>query len=289
MARVLVVDDSISVRKALEKILTSRDMDIIAADSAESAMSLLEQDSHVDLIISDVVMPGMDGFTLTTTLKEQDAFKAIPILLISGIVDDNSRNKAKQAGAVNIVKKPFTPDEILPPIQTALAQAAKPAPQAAASQPATPQANPQRASRPQPGASQGARAQGTQGAQGGQGGSQRERLQAQLNELVSKPEIGAAVLFNAQGKYLLAAGDPLPDASKVLKVLLSAAAALGNGITKSPLQSILLEYSQQSVLVYRVNPKLNIALTLSDANALSVAKYMLKKQLPHIKEALRSR
>jgi CheY-like chemotaxis protein/predicted regulator of Ras-like GTPase activity (Roadblock/LC7/MglB family) len=279
MARVLVVDDSISVRKALEKILTSRDMDIIAADSAESAMSLLEQDSHVDLIISDVVMPGMDGFTLTTTLKEKDAFKSIPILLISGIVDDNSRNKAKQAGAVNIVKKPFTPDEILPPIQTALAQAAKPAPQAAApaQQPAA-QAAPK--ARPQPGA---------QGAQGAQGGSQRERLQGQLSELVSKPEIGAAVLFNAQGKYLLAAGDKLPDASKVLKVLLSAAAALGNGITKSPLQSILLEYSQQSVLVYRVNPKLNIALTLSDANALSVAKYMLKKQLPHIKEALRSR
>lgn len=273
MARVLVVDDSISVRKALEKILTSRDMDIVAADSAESAMSLLEQDKNVDLIISDVVMPGMDGFTLTTTLKEQDTFKAIPILLISGIVDDNSRSKAKQAGAVNIVKKPFTPDEILPPIQKALAsQAAKPAPKPApaANKPSTPSAP---ASSP-PKSS---------------GGSQRERLQAQLSELVSKPEIGSAVLFNAQGKYLLAAGDKLPDASKVLKVLLSAAAALGNGVTKSPLQSILLEYSQQSVLVYRVNPKLNIALTLSDANALSVAKYMLKKQLPQIKEALRPR
>lgn len=272
MARVLVVDDSISVRKALEKILTSRDMDIVAADSAESAMSLLEQDKNVDLIISDVVMPGMDGFTLTTTLKEQDAFKAMPILLISGIVDDNSRNKAKQAGAVNIVKKPFTPDEILPPIQTALAQAAqaapKPAPKPAPAPTAAPAGSPAKPSG---------------------GGSQRERLQAQLTELVSKPEIGSALLFNAQGKYLLAAGDKLPDASKVLKVLLSAAAALGNGITKSPLQSILLEYSQQSVLVYRVNPKLNIALTLSDANALSVAKYMLKKQLPHIKEALRAR
>lgn len=272
MARVLVVDDSISVRKALEKILTSRDMDIVAADSAESAMSLLEQDKNVDLIISDVVMPGMDGFTLTTTLKEQDAFKAMPILLISGIVDDNSRNKAKQAGAVNIVKKPFTPDEILPPIQTALAQAAqaapKPAPKPAPAPTAAPAGSPAKPSG---------------------GVSQRERLQAQLTELVSKPEIGSALLFNAQGKYLLAAGDKLPDASKVLKVLLSAAAALGNGITKSPLQSILLEYSQQSVLVYRVNPKLNIALTLSDANALSVAKYMLKKQLPHIKEALRAR
>jgi CheY-like chemotaxis protein len=274
MARVLVVDDSISVRKALEKILTSRDMDIIAADSAESAISLLEQDKNVDLIISDVVMPGMDGFTLTTTLKEQDDFKAIPILLISGIVDDNSRNKAKQAGAVNIVKKPFTPDEILPPIQTALAnRAARPAAKpAAAPQSSPPAQQPQQAS-----------------AQKSGGGSQRERLQAQLSELVSKPEIGSAVLFNAQGKYLLAAGDRLPDASKVLKVLLSAAAALGNGIAKSPLQSILLEYSQQSVLIYRINPKLNIALTLSDANALSVAKYMLKKQLPHLKEALRAR
>jgi CheY-like chemotaxis protein len=274
MARVLVVDDSISVRKALEKILTSRDMDIIAADSAESAMSLLEQDKNVDLIISDVVMPGMDGFTLTTTLKEQDTFKGIPILLISGIVDDNSRNKAKQAGAVNIVKKPFTPDEILPPIQKALAQAATSEAAPAAPKPARAPQQPQ---------------QSAQKPASGSGGSQRERLQSQLSELVSKPEIGSAVLFNAQGKYLLAAGDKLPDASKVLKVLLSASAALGNGVAKSPLQSILLEYSQQSMLIYRVNPKLNIALTLSDANALSVAKYMLKKQLPQIKETLRSR
>jgi len=288
MARVLVVDDSISVRKALEKILTSRDMDIVAADSAESAMSLLEQDSSVDLIISDVVMPGMDGFTLTTTLKAQDTFKALPILLISGIVDDNSRSKAKQAGAVNIVKKPFTPDEILPPIQKALARAAASAPAAQPAPAATQQPSPATTQQPSPQQAppQAAKQPSQQGAS--QGGSQRERLQAQLSELVSKPEIGSAVLFNAQGKYLLAAGDKLPDASKVLKVLMSAAAALGNGVAKSPLQSILLEYSQQSVLIYRVNPKLSIALTLSDANALSVAKYMLKKQLPHIREALRS-
>ncbi|MEM7734697.1 MAG: response regulator [Deinococcota bacterium] len=274
MARVLVVDDSISVRKALEKILTSRDMDIVAADSAESAQSLLEQDKNVDLIISDVVMPGMDGFTLCKTLKEQAAFKTMPILLISGIVDDNSRSKAKQAGAVNIVKKPFTPDEILPPIQQAIAsrQAAAPATQAAQT-PARPAAAPAAQARPQRSS----------------GGSQKERLQAQLNELVSKPEIGAAILFNAQGKYLLAAGDRLPDAAKVLKVLLSAAVALGNGFSKSALQSVLLEYSEQSVLIHRINGKLSIALTLSDANALSVARYMLKKQLPHIREALRAR
>ncbi|MEM6429005.1 MAG: response regulator [Deinococcota bacterium] len=275
MARVLVVDDSISVRKALEKILTSRDMDIVAADSAESAQSLLEQDKNVDLIISDVVMPGMDGFTLCKTLKEQAAFKTMPILLISGIVDDNSRTKAKQAGAVNIVKKPFTPDEILPPIQQAIAsrQAA-----AAAAQPA-------QAARPA--AAPAAQAQARP--QSSSGGSQKERLQAQLNELVSKPEIGAAILFNAQGKYLLAAGNRLPDAAKVLKVLLSAAVALGNGFSKSALQSVLLEYSEQSVLIHRINGKLSIALTLSDANALSVARYMLKKQLPHIREALRTR
>jgi CheY-like chemotaxis protein len=280
-------------------------MDIVAADSAESAQSLLEQDKNVDLIISDVVMPGMDGFTLCKTLKEQAAFKTMPILLISGIVDDNSRSKAKQAGAVNIVKKPFTPDEILPPIQEAIAnrQAAAQAPTPPATAQARSQANlgsqgrtaqqrpPQgsQQSSPQssqPGSQPGAQ-QGSQ--QGSQRGSQKERLQAQLNELVSKPEIGAAILFNAQGKYLLAAGDRLPDAAKVLKVLLSAAVALGNGFSKSPLQSLLLEYSEQSVLIHRINGKLSIALTLTDANALSVARYMLKKQLPHIREALRAR
>ena len=66
--KVLVVDDSVSVRKALERILSTRQIKVVATGSGEEALQKLPE-SDPALVIADVVMPGMDGFTLCAKIK----------------------------------------------------------------------------------------------------------------------------------------------------------------------------------------------------------------------------
>ena len=112
MKQVLVVDDSISVRKALERILKPKNVEVLSADSAKVALDILEQ-QHPALIIADIVMPEMDGYEFCSLLKEHERLKTVPVLLISGIVNPEVKSRAKDVKAIGIVKKPFKPDTLL--------------------------------------------------------------------------------------------------------------------------------------------------------------------------------
>lgn len=117
MPNILVVDDSISVRKALERILEPHGHEVVVAASAEEALEKLAA-AAPELVISDVVMPGLDGYALAEKLRERDP--TLPLLLISGIVDDEVRERAADVGASAVVRKPFTPADLLPAIARAL-------------------------------------------------------------------------------------------------------------------------------------------------------------------------
>lgn len=109
-ARVLVVDDSMSVRKAIEKMLGDK-LDIVTVDSPQAARKSIIEKRPV-LIISDVIMPAEDGFMFSRSLKKHPKTKAIPILLMSGVVDSDSQQQARAAGAIGLLKKPFTKEEL---------------------------------------------------------------------------------------------------------------------------------------------------------------------------------
>ena len=117
--KALIVDDSISVRKALERILNTRDIVTVTAGSAEEAITLLPH-SDAEIIITDVVMPGMSGFELCKHIKAGE-MSHLPVVLISGVVDDEVNAQAAKAGASMIVTKPFTPEELFPKLEAALA------------------------------------------------------------------------------------------------------------------------------------------------------------------------
>ena len=117
--KALIVDDSISVRKALERILNTRDIVTLTAGSAEEAITVLPH-SEAEIVITDVVMPGMSGFDLCRHIKASD-MAHLPVVLISGVVDDEVNAQAAKAGASMIVTKPFTPEELFPKLEAALA------------------------------------------------------------------------------------------------------------------------------------------------------------------------
>jgi len=106
MPKVLVADDSIAVRKVAERLLTEAGLGVTLAANGEEALTSLAKECP-DLIVSDVIMPDKSGYEVCAFVRSQAAFAAIPVLLISGIVNDEVTKQAESCRADGVLKKPF--------------------------------------------------------------------------------------------------------------------------------------------------------------------------------------
>jgi two-component system chemotaxis response regulator CheY len=111
---VLLIDDSSTMRKIIGRSLRQAGIEFEniyeAADGVE-ALSLLEE-KQVDIILSDINMPNMDGITFLREKASRDHLKKIPVLMISTETGEDIMGEAKSLGAVGSIKKPFTPDKV---------------------------------------------------------------------------------------------------------------------------------------------------------------------------------
>src|SRR5271157_5030919 len=111
---VLIVDDSAAIRKTLQRVLQQTEVPIGTVYEAGDGMEAIAilKDKPVGLIFSDINMPNMDGLQLLGNLRANDAWKQIPVLMIT---TEGSKAKVMEAldlGAIGYVRKPFTPDQI---------------------------------------------------------------------------------------------------------------------------------------------------------------------------------
>ena len=103
--RILVVDDTEIARRLLETLLQSEGFITLSAENGERALQLAESELP-DLILLDLMMPGMDGFTVAHRLKSNPETKAIPIIVVSALEDRESRMRGLEAGAEEYLTKP---------------------------------------------------------------------------------------------------------------------------------------------------------------------------------------
>ena len=109
-ASVLIVDDEPSVRQTLSEWMRKKNFHVFEAEGGRQAMEMIQRDDP-DIVISDVLMPGMDGIQL---LKEAKAVKAdIPFLMISGYPSRSTAVDIMKYGASDYLPKPFTPEELV--------------------------------------------------------------------------------------------------------------------------------------------------------------------------------
>ena len=111
---VLVVDDSAAIRKILVRVLSQTDLPVEkvheAADGAEALKIMNSAD--VNLVLSDVNMPNMDGLELLTTIRAKAEWKKVSVIMITTEGSQAKVMEAVQLGANGYVRKPFTPDQI---------------------------------------------------------------------------------------------------------------------------------------------------------------------------------
>jgi two-component system response regulator FlrC len=113
--KVLIVEDDIDLREAITDTLALADIRYLEAGSGEEALSLLKQDS-VDMVISDVNMPGMDGHQLLAHLKQQNP--SLPVALITAYGQVERAVDAIRNGAADYLMKPFEPQQLIDLIRT---------------------------------------------------------------------------------------------------------------------------------------------------------------------------
>jgi two-component system, chemotaxis family, chemotaxis protein CheY len=112
LRKVLVVDDSVSMRQMVGFTLRQGGYEVVEAEHGQDALNKLAGLS-VDLILTDLNMPVMDGITLIQNVRKQPALKSKPILMLTTEGLAAKKEQGKAAGATGWIVKPFDPDKLL--------------------------------------------------------------------------------------------------------------------------------------------------------------------------------
>jgi len=119
---VLVVDDSPDTLRMLTDAIEDAGMTVLVALDGEQALSLTERITP-DIILMDALMPGMDGFEICRRLKRNSGLSHVPVIFMTGLGETEDIVKGLDAGGVDYLRKPISPDEMLARIKVHLANA----------------------------------------------------------------------------------------------------------------------------------------------------------------------
>jgi two-component system chemotaxis response regulator CheY len=109
---ILIVDDSESIREVVIFTLENAGYKVLSAVDGKDALRFLDG-SHLDMILTDLHMPNMDGIGLIKEVRKIEAYKFVPILYLTTESQQSIKNEARQAGATGWIVKPFMPDKLI--------------------------------------------------------------------------------------------------------------------------------------------------------------------------------
>jgi two-component system cell cycle response regulator DivK len=118
---ILYVEDNVDNRTLVRRILLSEDYKLLEAHNATEALEVLKT-SKPDLILMDINMPDMDGYTLTAKIKGMPGFNKVPIVALTANVMRGDREKTLEAGCDGYIQKPLDIDQLIKEIERFLAR-----------------------------------------------------------------------------------------------------------------------------------------------------------------------
>jgi len=123
---VYFIDDSATMREVIKIAFRRENINVITSSDAASAISQFEQNPP-NAVITDVIMPDQDGYSVCTQIKEHPQYGGIPVVLMSGVVNKAVADKAVSVHADELIRKPFQPQELIARVKSLLAPKTAPA------------------------------------------------------------------------------------------------------------------------------------------------------------------
>jgi len=114
--KVMIIDDSKTIRRTAENLLSKEGFQVIAAADGFEALSLIA-DNRPDLIFVDIMMPRLDGYQTCALIKNNREFKNTPVIMLSSKDSLFDRARGKVVGSDQYLTKPFTKEELLEAIE----------------------------------------------------------------------------------------------------------------------------------------------------------------------------
>ena len=110
---ILIVDDSSSLRTVVKLALVRAGYEVLEAGDGKEGLAALEKAGKVNLIVSDVNMPNMDGIAFVTQVKKHPRHKFVPVIMLTTEGQDAKKQEGRAAGAKAWIVKPFNPPQLL--------------------------------------------------------------------------------------------------------------------------------------------------------------------------------
>jgi CheY-like chemotaxis protein len=284
MPKVLVVDDSLSVRKVVEKALAGRSVEVLSAASGTEAIERIERD-RPDIVVCDVILPDKDGYQVCQFVRTHPLVGKTPVLLISGVVNSTVLARAAEVQSNDVMFKPFAADELVRKIDALLAGSANgvvatqpTAPPRASSAPVTP--SPHHANRAQP---------APRWADAGVSPAAPGDLKSRLAALAGTPGVRFVALADREGFLIESAGDAVPEievAGALAACLSESSEGIGRELGQGGLQGMMLEYERGTLLLHGVGRSALLAVLVTDVAALGKIRYFVKKSLQGIQREI---
>jgi CheY-like chemotaxis protein len=109
---ILIIENEVSNRILVERVLSTRGYRCISASHGREALQILEQE-HVDLILTDLSMPVLDGYRTTQLIRARPGMEHIPIVAVTAFALNDEGEAAKRIGCTEYLTKPFKPKQLL--------------------------------------------------------------------------------------------------------------------------------------------------------------------------------
>jgi two-component system alkaline phosphatase synthesis response regulator PhoP len=109
--KVVVADDELYIRLLVKDILEA-DYDVLEASNGEEAL-IITRTQQPHLVLMDILMPKLDGYTACYAIKNNELTKDIPVVMLTGIGHELNRQLSQEMGAVGYITKPFSPEDLL--------------------------------------------------------------------------------------------------------------------------------------------------------------------------------
>jgi twitching motility two-component system response regulator PilH len=109
---VYFIDDSATMREVIKIAFRRENINVITCADASSALAQFEE-HRPDIVITDVIMPDQDGYSVCSQIKQNPQYAKIPVILMSGVVNKNVADRAVAVQADELVRKPFQPQELI--------------------------------------------------------------------------------------------------------------------------------------------------------------------------------